>query len=77
MVQGFLADPETGKNVATIRNGEVFRDDMEGSKIATALSAYLYDLNGNMVGYLHGGQVIDASIHSMPVAFRNLLEGKA
>jgi hypothetical protein len=41
MMPDFIADPETGKNVAVIRNGEVFRDDREGSKIAAALSAYL------------------------------------
>lgn len=77
MVQDFIADPETGRNVAIIRKGEVFRDDKDGAKIATVLGAYLYDLKGNMVGYLHEGQVIDASTHSMPIAFRNLLEGKS
>ena len=50
MAQDHIADPETGKIVAIIRNGEVFRDDTEGEKIATALGAYLYDLKGNLVG---------------------------
>jgi hypothetical protein len=77
MTQDFIADPDTGRNVAVIRNGEVFRDDREGAKIATVLGAYLYDLKGNMVGYLHDGQVLDASTHSMPVAFRRLLESQA
>jgi hypothetical protein len=65
---------ETAENVAIIRDGEVFRDDAEAEKIATVLGAYLYDLKGNMVGYLHEGHVIDATTHSMPFAFRKLLE---
>jgi hypothetical protein len=35
MLQGYIVDPETGKVVAVIRHGEVFRDDEEGAKIAT------------------------------------------
>jgi hypothetical protein len=77
MAQDFICDPETGQIVAVIRNGEVFRDDREGEMIAAALGAYLYDLKGNLVGYLHEGQVIDVSTQSMPVAFRELLEGKS
>jgi hypothetical protein len=75
VAQTFIADPDTGKNVAIIRDGEVFRDDTEGARIATVLGAYLYDLKGNLVGYLHRGQVIDASTQAMPVAFRRLLAG--
>ena len=59
MARSFIADPETGKNIAIIRDGEVFRDDTEGAKIATVLGAYLYDLKGNLVGYLHDRQVIE------------------
>jgi hypothetical protein len=31
----YIVDPETGKNVAVIRHGEVFRRDKEGVRIAT------------------------------------------
>jgi hypothetical protein len=34
MLQGYIVDPETGKVVAVILDGEVFRDDKERSKIA-------------------------------------------
>ena len=37
MLQGYIVDPETGKVVAVIRHGEVFRDGKEGAKIATVL----------------------------------------
>ena len=49
MVQNFIADPETGRNVATIRNGEVFRDNEKQAKIATVRGHDLYDLNGNFL----------------------------
>jgi hypothetical protein len=77
MAQDFIVDQETGKNVAIIRNGEVFRDDREGAKIAIVLNDYLYDLKGVLVGRLEGQHVIDASTRSMPGAFRELLEGKS
>jgi hypothetical protein len=54
MLQGYIVDPDTGKVVAVIRNGEVFRGDKEGAKIATVLNANLYDLSGNWVGRLDG-----------------------
>ena len=54
MLQGYIVDPETGKVVAVIRHGEVFRDDEEGAKIATVLNANLYDLSGNLVAVLIG-----------------------
>ena len=53
MLHGYIVDPESGKVVAVIRHGEVFRDDKEGAKIATVLNANLYDLSG-MVGRLDG-----------------------
>ena len=76
MLHGYIIDPETGKNVAVIRQGEVFRDDKEGARIAIVLNANLYDLSGNLVGRLDGQHVIDVRTWSMPVAFRDLLEGK-
>ena len=74
MLHGYIVDPETGKNVAVIRHGEVFRDDKEGARIAIVLNANLYDLNGNLVGRLDGQHVIDVRTWTMPVGFRNLLE---
>jgi len=74
MLQGYIVDPESGKVVAVIRHGEVFRDDEEGAKIATVVNANLYDLNGNLVGRLDGPHAIDVRTWSMPIAVRNLLE---
>lgn len=74
LAQDVILDPETRKSVAVIRNGQVFRADKEGTKIATIIGSYLYALDGNLVGYLHDGHVIDPGTHSMPVAFRSLLE---
>ena len=76
MLQGYIVDPETGKVVAVIRHGEVFRDGKEGAKIATVLNANLYDLSGNLVGRLDGPHAIDVRTWSMPIAVRNLLEGE-
>ena len=77
MLQGYIVDPDTGKVVAVIRNGEVFRDDKEGAKIATVVNANLYDLSGNLVGRLDGPHAIDVRTWSMPIALRNLLEETA
>ena len=77
MAQDFICGPETGEIVAIIRDGEVFRDDGEGAKIATLLGAYLYDLKGNLIGHLQGRNVTDATTQSMPIAFRELLEGES
>ena len=76
MLNGYIVDPDTGKNVAVIRHGEVFRDDKEGAKIATVLNANLYDLSGNWVGRLDGPRAIDVRMWSMPIAVRNRLEGE-
>ena len=54
MLHGYIVDPESGKVVAVIRHGEVFRDDEEGAKIATVLNANLYDLNGTWSVVLMG-----------------------
>ena len=75
LAQDVILDPETWKCVAVVRNGQVFRDDRDGEQIATVLGSYLYDLNGNLVGYLQDGQVIDPSTQSTPVAFSKLLQG--
>ena len=75
MLQGYIVDPESGKVVAVIRHGEVFRDGKEGAKIATVLNANLYDLNGNLVGRLDDQNMIDVRTWSMPIAFRNFLQG--
>ena len=73
MAQDLIADPKTGKNVATMSGGEVFRDDKEGAKIATLLNDNVYDLNGNLVGRVEGRHVIEAS----PGSFTKLLEGES
>lgn len=79
MAEGLISDPETDEIVAIIRGGEVyrFRNDTEGARIATVLGTCLYDLNGNLVGHLHGQHAIDPSTQSMPVVFRELLEDKS
>ena len=74
MLHGYIVDPETGKNVAVIRHGEVFCDDKVGARIAIVLNANLYDLSGNLVGRLDGQHVIDVRTWRMPEAFRNLLD---
>ena len=76
MLQGYIVDPESGKVVAVIRHGEVFREDKEGAKIASVVNANLYDLSGNLVGRLDGPHAIDVRTWSMPIAVRNLLEGE-
>jgi hypothetical protein len=73
--QDVILDPRTRKSVAVIRNGQVFRDDQEGAKIAMVVGSSLYDLKGNLIAYLHGGGMIEASPRPIPIAFRNLLEG--
>jgi hypothetical protein len=77
MAQDLIADQDTGKNVAIMRGGEVFRDDREGARIAIVLNDYLYDLNGVLVGHLNGRHVIDVNTRSMPIGFKKLLEGKS
>ena len=77
MAQDLIADQDTGKNVAIMRGGEVFRDDREGARVAIVLNDYLYDLNGVLVGPLKGRHVIDANTRSTPIGFRKLLEGRA
>ena len=77
MAQDLIADQDTGKNVAIMRGGEVFRDDTEGPRVAIVLNDYLYDLNGVLVGHLKGRHVVDANTRSMPIGFRKLLEGKS
>jgi hypothetical protein len=66
--QDVILDPDTGKSVAVVRNGEVFRD---GARIAVLVGAHMYDLNGNLLGQLAAGA------GSLPISFKNLLEGKS
>jgi hypothetical protein len=74
MLHGYIVDPETGKVVAVIRNGELFRDGKEGAKIATVLNGNLYDLTGSFVGRLDGPHAIDVRTWSMPLGVMNFLE---
>jgi hypothetical protein len=69
--QNFIFDPETRKNVAIIRNGEVFRNEKEGARIAYFVGSSLYDLNGNFLGRL------DGCARSFPIGFRKLLEANS
>ena len=75
MLFGYILDPDTGKIVAVIRHGGVFRNGKEGERIATVINSNLYDLNGNLVGRLDEQNMIDVRTWSMPIAFRNLLQG--
>jgi hypothetical protein len=78
MLYGYIIDPETGKSVAVIRDGDVFCDDKEGAaRIAIVLNGNLYDLSGTLLGRLDGQNVVDVRTWCMPVAFRNLLEATA
>lgn len=74
MLFGYIVDPDTGKIVAVIRHGEVFRNVKGGARIAIVLNANLYDLNGNLVGRLDNQNMIDVRTWSMTIAFRNLLQ---
>jgi hypothetical protein len=64
--QDVILDPDTGKSVAAVRNGEVFCD---GIRTAVLVGAHIYDLNGNLLGQLTAGA------GSLPISFKNLLEG--
>ena len=64
--QDVILDPNTAKIVAVVRNGGVWRD---GTKIAVLVGAQMYDLNGNLLGKLAEG--------SLPISFKNLVEGKS
>jgi hypothetical protein len=61
-----ILDPDTGKVVAVVRDGGVWRG---GSKIAVLVGAQMYDLNGNLLGKLAAG--------ALPISFKNLVEGKS
>jgi hypothetical protein len=70
-LQNVIFDPESGKRVAIIRNGELFRDDQEGARIAIFVGAYLYDLKGNWLGHF------DASARALPIGLRELLDDRS
>jgi hypothetical protein len=63
-----ILDPTTAKILAIVRHGGVWRD---GIRIAVLVGARMYDLNGNLLGNL------DAGAGSLPISFKNLLEGKS
>lgn len=74
VLYGYIVDPESGKIIAAIRHGEVFRSDKDEVRIAIVLNANIYDLMGNFVGRLDDQHLIDVRTWTMPVAFRKLLE---
>jgi hypothetical protein len=59
-----ILDPDTGKILAFVRNGGVWRD---GARIAVLIGAQMYDLNGNLLGTLAAGS------GSLPISFKKLL----
>jgi hypothetical protein len=65
-----LGVSSTRKVVALIRNGQVFRDDVEGAKVAYLVGSNLYDLSGNFLGRLN------ASERALPIGLRTLLQGE-
>jgi hypothetical protein len=73
MERGFIVDRLTGKNVANIRYGVVYRDDSEGAKVATVRDGKVYDLEGMCVGYLNGTNVTGSP---MPDTFAKLLNAR-
>jgi hypothetical protein len=66
--QDVIVDPDTGKILAVVRNGGVWRD---GARIAVLVGAHMYDLNGNLLGKLAAGD------GSLPISFKNLVGGKS
>jgi hypothetical protein len=68
--RSFIFDPETRRVIALIRNGQVFRDDEEGAKVAYLVGSNLYDLSGNFLGRLN------ASERALPIGLRTLLQGE-
>ena len=75
MTQDFIAlpryvilDPDTAKIVARRSPAAgVWRD---GTRIAVIVGSHIYDLNGNLLGNL-------ADDGSLPISFKNLVEGKS
>jgi hypothetical protein len=63
-----ILDPDTGKVLAVVRNGGIWRD---GARIAVLVGAHMYDLNGNLLGKLAAGD------GSLPISFKNLVGGKS
>jgi hypothetical protein len=66
--QDVILDPDTGRILAVVRNGGVWRD---GARIAVLVGAHMYDLNGNLLGKLAAGE------GSLPISFKNLVGGKS
>jgi hypothetical protein len=66
--QDVILDPDTGKILAVVRNGGVWRDK---ARIALLVGQQMYDLNGNLLGQLAAGS------GPLPISFKNLVEGKS
>jgi hypothetical protein len=66
--QDVILDPGTGKILAVVRNGGVWR---AGARIAVLVGAHMYDLNGNVLGKLVAGA------GPLPISFKNLIRGKS
>ena len=63
--QDVILDPDTGKILAVVRNGGVWRD---GARIAVLVGEQMYDLNGNLLGKLPAGD------GPLPISFKKLVE---
>jgi hypothetical protein len=69
----FIFDQETGKCIAFIRDGEVFRDTSEEVKVGTIRSGSICDLEGNLIVRLGGDPLTGFRTGSLPVSLRKLL----
>jgi hypothetical protein len=70
----YIYDKESGRCVAYIRDGEVFTDEQVARKIGTVSGTAIYNLNGEIVGYLDGLNVTGHSGQSLPKEFLKLLK---
>ena len=76
MGKDFIYDQDTGKSIAFIQNGEVFRNDREEAKIGTVRSGSICDLEGNLVVPLDGDLVTGLRTGLLPASFRKLLNAE-
>jgi hypothetical protein len=66
--QDVILDPDTGKALAVVRNGGVWRD---GVRIGVLVGQQMYDLKGNLLGEIAAGA------GPLPISFKNLVQGKS